>query len=105
MNGNFNLCQSCLEKQRTIDRLKQEVQSLREKVHCLERKSKQGPFGSSTPSAKIPLKANTAKQQRSKSGVAKRGHTGHGEDPTEFPLAHLDPPKEQQNETAITGHS
>ena len=36
------------------------------------------PFGSSTPSARIPLKANTAKQQRSKPGGARRGHTGHG---------------------------
>ena len=34
---NLNLCESCLEKQRTIDRLKQENQSLREKVHRLER--------------------------------------------------------------------
>ena len=34
---NLNLCESCLEKQRTIDRLKQEIQSLPEKVHRLER--------------------------------------------------------------------
>lgn len=77
MNVNLNLCAGCLEKQRTIDRLKQEIESLREKVHRLERKAGQGPFGSSTPSAKIPLKANTA-QQRSKPGGAKPGHAGHG---------------------------
>jgi len=75
---NLNLCESCLEKQRTIDRQKQEIQSLREKVRRLERKTEQGPFGSSTPSAKIPVKANTAEEQRSKPGGAKPGHTGHG---------------------------
>ncbi len=78
MRVNLNLCESCLEKQRTIDRLKQEIQSLREKVHRLECKAEAGPFGSSTPSAKIPVKANTAVEQRSKPGGAKPGHTGHG---------------------------
>ena len=75
---NLNLCESCLEKQRTIDRLQQEIQSLREKVHRLERKAQQGPFGSSTPSAKIPVKANTAEEQRSQPGGAQPGHAGHG---------------------------
>ena len=78
MPVNLNLCESCLEKQRTIDRLKQEIQSLREKVHRLERKAEQGPFGSSTPSAKIPVKANTAVEQPSRPGGAKPGHAGHG---------------------------
>ena len=64
MSVNLNLCQSCLEKQRAIDRL--------------ERKTEQGLFGSSTPSPKIPVKANTAEEQRSKPGGAKPGHTGHG---------------------------
>jgi len=84
---NLNLCESCLEKQRTIDRLKQEIQSLREKVHRLERKAEAGPFGSSTPSAKIPVKANTAESQRSKPGGAKRGHTGHGRQTVEDSVA------------------
>lgn len=75
---NLNLCPSCWEKQRTIDRLQQEIQSLREKVHRLERKAEAGPFGSSTPSAKIPVKANTAEERRSKPGGAQPGHAGHG---------------------------
>jgi transposase len=78
VNVNLNLCQGCWEKQRIIDRQRQEIQSLREKVRRLERKAEQGPFGSSTPSAKIPLKANAAEEQRSKPGGAKPGHTGHG---------------------------
>lgn len=78
MNVILNLCEGCLEKQRTIDRLRQEIESLRDKVHRLERKAEAGPFGSSTPSAKIPLKANTVGEQPGKSGGAKPGHTGHG---------------------------
>jgi transposase len=75
---NLNLCESCLEKQRTIDRLKQQIEDLRKKVRRLERKAEQGPFGSSTPSAKIPVKANTAEEPRNKPGGARPGHTGHG---------------------------
>ena len=71
MNVNRNLGEGCLEKQRTLDRLKQENQSLRERVRRRERKAEQGPSGSSTPSAKIPVKANTAEEQRSKPGGAK----------------------------------
>jgi len=78
MNVNLNLCAGCLEKQRVIDRLKQENEALRSKVRRLERKAEQGPFGSATPSAKIPVKANTAEAQRCKPGGAKPGHPGHG---------------------------
>lgn len=78
MRVNRNLCEGGLKKQRTIDRLKQGIQSLREKVPRLERKGEQGPFGSATPSAKIPVKANTAEEQSSKPGGAKPGHRGHG---------------------------
>ena len=78
MRVNLNLCESCLEKQRTIDRQQQEIESLRKKVRRLERKAAAGPFGSSTPSAKIPVKANTAKARRGKPGGAQPGHTGHG---------------------------
>lgn len=75
---NLNLCESCLEKQRTIDRQQEEIERLREKVRRLERKAVAGPFGSSTPSAKIPVKANTVPEQRGKAGGAQSGHTGHG---------------------------
>jgi hypothetical protein len=78
VNVNLNLCESCLEKQRTIDRQKQEIESLREKVRRLERKAAAGPFGSSTPSAKIPVKANTAGERRGQPGGARPGHAGHG---------------------------
>jgi hypothetical protein len=41
-----------LEKQCEIDRLKEEIKSLRQKLNLNQRKIKQGFFGSSTPSAK-----------------------------------------------------
>jgi len=75
---NLNRCESCLEKQRIIDRQTEQIEALRKKVRQLERKAAQGPFGSATPSAKIPLKANTAEEQRSKPGGAQPGHAGHG---------------------------
>jgi len=78
VNVNLNLCQGCLEKQRIIDRLQQENQNLRESVRRLKRKAAEGPFGSSTPSAKMALKANTAEEHRSQPGGAKPRHPGHG---------------------------
>ena len=78
MSVNLNLCERRLEKQRIIDRQTEQIEALRKKVRQLERKAAQGPFGSATPSAKIPLKANTAEEQRSKPGGAQPGHAGHG---------------------------
>jgi transposase len=46
-----------------------------------ERTAKEGPFGSSTPSAKIPLKANTPPESSQRRGGAKPGHRGHGRRP------------------------
>jgi transposase len=43
-----------------------------------ERTAKKGPFSSSTPSAKIPLKANTTPESSRRRGGAKLGHRGHG---------------------------
>lgn len=78
MSVNLNLCERCLEKQRIIDRQTEQIEALRKKVRQLQRRAAEGPFGSSTPSAKIPLKANAAEEQRSKPGGAQPGHTGHG---------------------------
>ena len=43
-----------------------------------ERRAKEGPFGSSTPSAKVPLKANTPPENSQRRSGAKPGHCGHG---------------------------
>jgi transposase len=73
-----NTCPGCLEKQREIDRLREEVQRLREKLCRLKRQAAAGPFASSTPSSKIPVKPNTAPDQPAKQGGAQPGHPGHG---------------------------
>ena len=78
MNVSLNLCEGCLEKQQKIDRLEEQNQRLRQQLRRQQRKAEEGPFGSSTPSAKIPLKANTPEQERGKPGGARLKHTGHG---------------------------
>ena len=57
--GRINDCPLCLEKQREIDRLKEENVLLRQRLSYRERKDKEGFFGSSTPSSQQPVKANT----------------------------------------------
>ena len=73
-----NSCQQCLEKQRRIDQLEEEVRSLKAKLRYRERQAQQGPFGSSTPSAQIPHKANASQQQKANQGGARPNHAGHG---------------------------
>ena len=73
-----NSCEGCLEKQREIDRLKQEVASLRTKLSQQKRADKEGFFGSSTPSSQLPVKAQTSAENQQKQGGAKLGHQGQG---------------------------
>jgi hypothetical protein len=73
-----NSCQACLDKQRQIDRLKEEIQSLRIQLSKQKRKDKAGVFGSSTPSSQVPLKANSKDDVSAKRGGAKPGHIGKG---------------------------
>ncbi len=74
--GRINDCPLCLEKQREIDRLKEENGLLRQRLSYRERKDKEGFFGSSTPSAQQPVKANTEDVKKPRG--AKRGHKGFG---------------------------
>src|SRR5919108_519943 len=73
-----NACESCFQKQLTIDRLTQENESLRGELRRLKRKAVEGFFSSSTPSAKLPLKENSPEEKSKKRGGAKLGHQGHG---------------------------
>jgi transposase len=74
----INLCEGCLEKQREIDRLKEENQRLKQKLNQNQRKIKEGFFNSSTSSAKIPVKANSLAEKQAKQGGGQVGHTGVG---------------------------
>ncbi len=79
MNRSF--CHGCFEKQLRIDQLEAEVQRLKQQLRYRERQAEVGFFGSSTPSAQIPLKPNTPDIHRANPGGAKLGHPGHGRKP------------------------
>jgi transposase len=72
-----NGCPFCLNKQRRIDELEEEVKRLRDKLRYQERRQEDGFFGSSTPSSKKPVKANSTEKERKPRG-AKCGHRGAG---------------------------
>jgi transposase len=75
---NVNACPQCLEKQREIDRLREENTRLKQQLRYRQRQAERGAFGSSTPSAQLPVKANTPEDGRAKRGGAAAGHVGHG---------------------------
>ncbi len=58
--------------------MKEEIHRLHQKLAYQGRKEKEGFFGSSTPSAKLPLKANRGKDGVKKPKGARPGHTGAG---------------------------
>ena len=70
-------CKSCFEKQQ-INRLTWENEQLKAKVRSQERATKEGPFGSATPSSKVPVKPNALAERQARRGGAKPGHVGHG---------------------------
>lgn len=70
-------CKQCLEKQREIDELKEQVASLQARLRYQERTAQEGFFGSSTPSAQLPVKPNRPAGPRPRGG-GKTGHAGHG---------------------------
>ena len=73
----LNNCPKCLNKQRKIDELAEKIKRLKAKLKYKERIGKESVFGSSTPSSKIPIKANTFTPGKKKIG-AKQGHKGSG---------------------------
>jgi transposase len=74
----INNCEGCLEKQRKIDQLLEEIQRLKAKLRYQERKEKESLFGSSTPPSQVPFKVNASEEKRNHKGGALRGHVGHG---------------------------
>lgn len=76
--SDWTVCRGCLEKQQKIDRLEEELQRVKSKLRYQERTAKEGPFGSSTPSSKVPLKANSLEENQTRQGGGKPGHPGHG---------------------------
>lgn len=68
-----------MEKQQELDRLKEENARLKARLRYQERTAQEGFFGSSTSSAKRPVKANTTQRHSPGArGGARPGHCGHG---------------------------
>lgn len=68
-----------MKKQQEIDRLQEENARLKARLRYQERTAREGFFGSSTPSAKVPVKTNTAGRGLGTApGGARPGHKGHG---------------------------
>ncbi len=73
-----NGCAFCLQKQRLIDELKEEIEQLRAKLRYHARREQDGFFGSSTPSSKRPIKPSTEAKERKPKGARPGGHKGVG---------------------------
>jgi len=71
-----NGCSECLKKQQKIDKLTEQVLSLKAKLRIRQRRKSEGFFGSETPSSKVPIKPNTPRKNKKRG--AKQGHCGHG---------------------------
>lgn len=71
-------CRQCLEKERKIAELQEDIVSLKAKLRYQERTAKEGFFGSSTPSSKLPVKPNSAAEHQRNQGGGRVGHKGHG---------------------------
>lgn len=75
---NRSSCEGCFKKQQRIDQLTEENERLKQTLRYRQRRGKEGFFGSSTPSSKAPLKANTGLEREPKKRGGKPGHVGHG---------------------------
>ena len=73
----INGCPACLEKQRRIDELEEKLRRLEAKLRYQVRRAEEGYFGSSTPSSKIPVKANSEQKEKKPKG-GRLGHKGPG---------------------------
>jgi transposase len=74
----MSYCPACLDKQRQIDDLKEENRLLKGRLRYQERTAAEGPFGSSTPSSKVPVKPSSLPERQARKGGGRPGHKGHG---------------------------
>ena len=80
----INNCSLCLDKQRKIDQLEDEVDRLKRVLGKRRQNEKGGFFGSSTPSSKLPVKANVEEKEKKPKG-GRVGHSGSGRKSHEAP--------------------
>ena len=73
----LNRCKECFAKQQKIDKLIEENARLKAQLRRKAKAQAEGFFGSSTPSAKLPVKANAEAKPEPKKRGAKNGHAAH----------------------------
>lgn len=73
----INRCPVCLQKQRRIDELEEQLKNLQAKLRYQERRDDEGFFGSSTASSKLSIKTNVGKKEKKPKG-ARPSHKGNG---------------------------
>ena len=71
-------CPDCLKKQQEINRLQERVRHLEGQLRYRQAQAQQGPFGSATPSSKLPVKPSALPERQARTGGGKVGHAGHG---------------------------
>lgn len=71
-------CKECFAKQQKINELEEENARLKAEVRRQKRTAKEGFFGASTPSSKVPFKANALAERQARRGGGQAGHSGHG---------------------------
>ena len=76
--SDLRYCKACFAKQQIINKLTVENERLKARLYARERSAREGPFGSSTPSSKIPIKPDTLDERQARCGGLNRGHVGHG---------------------------
>lgn len=76
-------CKACFQKQQRINKLEVDNARLRARLYARQRSAKEGPFGSATPSSKVPFKSNSLSEPRERRGGGQPGHVGHGRDRVE----------------------
>ena len=79
--SDWSVCKACVQKQQKIDQLEEELRRVKDKLRYQQRTAKEGPFGSSTPSSKLPVKPNSLEENQARKGGATPGHPGHGRKP------------------------
>jgi len=67
-----------MDKQRQINELREETCQLKARLRYQERTAREGSFGSSTPSSKVPVKPSSLPERQAKTGGGRRGHKGNG---------------------------
>lgn len=61
-------CPECLRKQQRINELEEENVAMKGRLRYQERTAAEGPFGSSTPSSKIPVKPQALPERQARRG-------------------------------------